>query len=78
MSKELQNQRAQLTVEMRAIVQKAEAEKRAFTAEENEGWDRRKAAIESIDATIARKEEQRKLDAAAAIPVDGGAAHAAI
>jgi len=78
MKKELQNKRAQLAVEMRAIFDKAKAESRGLNGDETEGWERRRAEIESIDATIDRLEKQDKIDAHGAQVVEIGNALAVV
>lgn len=70
MKKELQNKRAQLAVEMRAIFSKAKAENRGLNADETAGWEARKADIESIDATLKRLDETEKYEASGAAVVD--------
>lgn len=66
MKKELQNKRTQLALEMRAIFNKSEAEKRGLNADENEKWERLRAEIESVDATLAKLDATEKIEGASA------------
>lgn len=62
-------QRGELVAQMRAINDKALAEKREPTAEEDAEWNRLDAAQEKLGTKIARDERQAKLDQEMAEPV---------
>lgn len=74
-SKELREKRATLANQARAILDKAEAEKRDLSAEEQAEFDRIHADIDRMKADIDRMERQEKLDlelAAAQPTIAGG------
>ena len=67
-TKELREKRAALVAEMRKISDKAGAEKRAFSAEEQSAWDKYNAEVDALAKTIDAGERQAKLDAELAAP----------
>ena len=60
--KALNEKRNELLEKMTALVNKAEAETRAFTADETSEYDAFKAEVEAISATIQKIEETRKME----------------
>ena len=59
--KELMEKRAQLMEQIEELTNSIEAEKRAFTDEENTKFDELSKEVENIDATIAQMERAQKL-----------------
>lgn len=59
---ELKRKRAEKVKEARALLEKAEAENRAFTDDERSRYDVHKSDIESLTARIDRAEEQARMD----------------
>lgn len=55
--REMRQQRAALIAEARGLVDRADAEKRDMTAEENEQWDRYMADVDKLEAKIKREEK---------------------
>jgi HK97 family phage major capsid protein len=61
---EMRDKRGLLIDDNLALTQKAEVEKREFTAEEKKDFDERNEKINSLEAAILREEEKRKFDPA--------------
>lgn len=55
-TKVLKDKQAQIASDMRALNAKAEAEKRGFTADEEQSWNAMRADFEALDAAIKRAE----------------------
>lgn len=64
--KELREKRGKLIAEARAILDKAEAENRAVSTEENVQWEAMISQAEGVRADITREERQAELDREAA------------
>ena len=60
---ELRRKRGNIIEQMRALVDKADQEKRSLTPEENDQWSRMDADQEAIRMEVEREERQAKLDA---------------
>lgn len=60
--RELREKRAKLIAESRQILDKAEAEKRGLTSEENEAYEKLMAEIDSLGNIIEKEENQLKLE----------------
>jgi HK97 family phage major capsid protein len=61
-ARELKEERMGLVNENRQLIDKAEGEKRAFTAEEQTEYDRRSAKIEELNRRAERMEDQARLE----------------
>lgn len=59
---EMRQKRAALVQQAREILNKAEAEKRDLTAEEQQQWDRMMADVDAMGAQIEREERQQALE----------------
>jgi HK97 family phage major capsid protein len=59
---ELRRKRGNIIEQMRALVDKADQEKRSLTPEENDQWSRMDADQEAIRLEVEREERQAKLD----------------
>lgn len=59
---ELKQKKAKLVTDARALLEKAEQEKRDLTSDENDQWERMLSDANSIQAKVDREERQRELD----------------
>lgn len=67
--RELRDQRSKIVTDMRAILDKAEAEKRDLSAEESNAYDAMHAEQDALGQRVVREERQAELDREAAAKV---------
>lgn len=74
-SRELRQKRAEIIAKSREILEKAEAENRDMTQEEQNDWDAAMADADKLNDRIERIERQAQLDGEIEAPASGGSRH---
>lgn len=74
--KELRDKRTKLVAELRGMIEAAETEDRDLTAEEQTGYDEKKAELDALDARITRLSGVEELEAAGTAVVPAAARRA--
>lgn len=69
--KELTEKKAELKAKMQKIIDTAETENRAISAEESADFDNAESEIRAIDDTIAKAEKMRAVNESVQLPADG-------